>query len=192
MKTKIGQLGLPGRILIEMGIVGGIDETDFWRGCKKSETLPGRRCLEVPICPAKACVSSQCLHKSRPTEVITLGLCTRRYRRQLSSGTWARSHTHTHLRNKAVRALNTRPTPRLLHTAHPDFARLVTSGSMQVCAERSGLLIETGIVEVSMLDVVGRAVKSEKCLLALCAFTCRTCVFFDFLLLSFLFSNVLL
>ena len=97
------------------------------------------------------------------------------------------THTHTHLRNKAVRALNTRPTPRLLHTAHPDFARLVTSGSMQVCAERSGLLIETGIVEVSMLDVVGRAVKSEKCLLALCAFTCRTCVFFDFLLLSFCF-----
>ena len=31
-KTKVGQLGLPGPILIEMGIVGGIDVMHFWMG----------------------------------------------------------------------------------------------------------------------------------------------------------------
>ena len=35
LKTKIGQLGLRGPILIEMGIVGGIDVIDFWTGRRK-------------------------------------------------------------------------------------------------------------------------------------------------------------
>ena len=50
-------------------------------GPRAEKTVPGRPRLDAPsLCLTKARISSQCLYKTPPTKVITLGLCARRYR----------------------------------------------------------------------------------------------------------------